>query len=510
MRSFLLLLLLISYSILSCTSYKETGYLTVESLQDGVFDIYKISSSSTILFTAETNGSYNQKITLPVGHYLLLGDCSHDTVIIKPDHHSIKRVHTVSFIPPTEVSSSDLFSIQCSRYEKTHFRQTLSNRFSINLFAGNHQLLVGMVPFSISIDPDQKTSEKREYNLSAIKVEIPENVSNSSPEYKTLSDESSYFLSSRLDMISVTIGQKFGHWTFLLPGDFNLELNGTLKTLHLKEKEALTINPSFIKIQPVIPLDLEQFRIIQGSSPLVEVNDGHWINLDETYPVLPGQLSLKLDNSFTAITVTTEQNELLVKKVNSIQINSDCNLWDWNCLGNRNIYLYEKDSPSYFARSVTDMPTLYFQDSVYVEIEGSKGIKTPVGDKHIINLGRLILKTRYEHIPNLITDLVRIEGGDKERTSDLQSSELSIPMLPGSYHLARYNSIKGSDDRKKSSIPFKILPFNDTELEYTVMVSEKQLHSIQQHEQSRISSKDNMLYSRMRKSYLNSWPLRTY
>ena len=509
MRLYFLFLFLTSL-VLSCTSYKEYGYLTVESLEDGVFDIYKISSRSTVLFTAETNGSYNKKITLETGHYLLLGDCSYDTVIIKPDHHSVKTVHTVSFIPPTAVSQDDLFSIQCSRYEKTHFRQTLHNKFSINLFPGNHQLLVGMVPFSVKLDPDSKQPEKKEFNLSAIKVEIPDQIVGSSPEYEKLSHESSYFLSSVLDMISVTIGQKFGHWTFLLPGDFNLELSGTQKKLQLKEKQALVINPAFIKVQPILPSDSEQFRITKGSSPLVEINDGHWINLNETYPVLPGPLSLKLDNSLVAVPVDTQQNELMVKKVNSIQINSDCNLWDWNCLGNRNIYLYEKDSPSYFAKSVTDTPTLYFQNSVYVEIEGSKGIKFPVGNEHIINLGRLILKTRYEHIPNLITDLVRIEGTGKDRTSDLQSGELSIPMLPGSYHLVRYNSIKGSDDRKKSVVPFKILPLTDTELEYTVMVSEKQLHNIQQHELSRITNKDNMLYSRMRKSYLNSWPLKTY
>lgn len=509
MRKIFVFLFILECGLLDCSSYKEKGYLTVQSLQEGVFDIYKISSSSTVLFTAETNGSYNQKILLDSGEYLLLGDCSYDMVIIKPNHHSIKTVHTINFIPPTQVTEDDLFSIQCSRYEKTHFRQTLHNKFSINLFAGKHQLLVGMVPFLVDI-ASEFTPQKKEFNLSAIKVEIPSSLTASSPEYEHMSESSSYFLSSSLDMISVTVGQKFGHWTLLLPGDFNLELNGTYKTIHLSQKEARIINPAYIRVQPQIPIDAHHFRNTKGFSPLVEINDGHWINLDETYPILAGNLSLRLDNASVGISSQTQENELLVKKVNLVQINSDCNSWDWNCLGNRNIYLYEKDSPSYFAKSVTDTVTLYFQDLVYAEVEGSKGIKFPIGNEHVINLGRLILKTKYEHIPSLITDLVRIEGAGKDRTSDIQSKELSIPMFPGTYHLVRYNSVKGSDDRKKSVIPFKISALQDTELEYTVMVSEKQLHSIQQHELTHINTKDNLLYSRMKKSYLNAWPVKTY
>ena len=475
-----ILKLLVIYLLLSaCKPEIPTGQLLVRAPDSGSFEIYRMAGESPLQFVSEEIGYFNQPIDLAIGSYLILADCSHEVVNISAGESKDLVSHRVNFVTPIEKDASDKFSIQCNRFTKTKSIQHLQNRFALNVLHGNRDLLVGMVPLNIDFETMENPNEPKtlHFDLSAIRLS----------SYEDMKPKTLFFVSPANNLISVTENQEFGHWLFLLPGEYLVEVNGTSLKVALEKHQSFTIDPAFIRVSTSDTINLEISSNILGTPLYVELNDQHWLDLNETYPVLPGKALIKLNGSFRSQEVELVANQMLDKSVRSIQVNLDCPPWDWDCLGRRKVYLYEGDQLYPFAEGLTDVPILFFEKDVWIGIEGSRDIRHYLSDKRdhfVLDVANVKLIPQHTYRPNQITDLVRIEAIGapfKGASLDLPlDREIVVPLIEGKFYLSQYTSSYSQEYERRSirrilTLRQKTLP----EIKYTVYVSEKKLKKLQ-------------------------------
>lgn len=472
--------LLVSIIALSgCKIQEKKGSILVRAPNPGDYEIYRIESEDPLQFISEQVGAYNQPLELPAGHYLILADCSYESVVLRPDEQRTLTAHQVIFNPPVSPQPDDSFSIQCNRFAKTKSRQIFSNRYTLNMLHGTRDLLVGMVPMTIKFDElaNNESPQLLSYNLSGVRVNA----------YEGMNPKTSFFISPVKGLLSVTETQEFGHWQFLLAGQYRLEVNGTVMEVALTEGQQQEVSPAFLKIAVSENVNLQKSSNILGTPSYVELNGGHWLDLNETFPVLPGNATLKLNGSLKEHSVLLTSNELTEKKVRSVLIDLDCAPWDWTCLGSRDVYLYETDKPYPFAKGITDVPLLFFEEDAWVSIQGSRDIRTKLTaqqDSHF-QVGRIRMVPKQFHRAGQITDLSRIEPSGLPSVG--QSLDLSVeeetemPLLVGRYFLAQYNAVATSDwERRANRMAITVLPGETQEIPFTVYVAEKKLKAIQE------------------------------
>ncbi len=464
---------------LGCHRHEAVGELTVRAPNPGNYEIYRIESEEPLQFVSEQVGSFNEPMKLTAGHYLILADCSFESVVMRPGETRTLIAHQVVFNTPVTPDPADNFSIQCNRFSKTKSRQNFTNKYSLDILHGTRDLLVGMVPMQIKFDdPAQKDNPQvLSYNLSGMRVTA----------YDGMKPKTSYFISPVNGLLSVTEMQEFGHWQFLLAGQYRIEVNGTTMDVELKEGEQREIHPAFLKVATSNNVNLSASLNILGTPSYVELNAGHWLDLNEVYPVLPGTATLKMSGSLHESTVELTEDELTEKKARSILVDLDCSPWDWSCLGSRDVYLYEHDKPYPFAQGVTDVPLLFFEDDAWVSIQGSRDIRTKLSNQqdasYKVGFVRMVPKQFHRH--GTVTDLSRIEAMGLPTVG--QSLDLSVedetlmPLLVGRYYFAQYNSATAVDgDRRSTRMAIQVNPQNTQEIPFTVFVSEKKLNQIKE------------------------------
>jgi hypothetical protein len=457
-----------------CRMKEEKGEILVRAPNPGNYEIYRIESEEPLQFISEQIGSFNQPMQLLPGNYLILADCSYESLVIRPRETKTMIAHQIIFNPPVVPEPQDNFSIQCNRFSKTKSRQQFWNRYTLNVLQGARDLLVGMVPMTIKFDSvqDKDSPQILSYNLSGLKVE----------KYDGMKPKTSFFVSPVEGLLSVTETQEFGRWEFLLAGEYRVEVNGTSMNARLKEGEQFVIQPAFLKIATSDEVNLTKSSNIMGTPSYVELNQGHWLDLNEVYPVLPGIASLKLNGSLHEHEVDLAAGTLTERKVRSVLVDLDCSPWDWSCLGSRSIYLYETGKPYPFAEGISDVPLLFFEEDAWVSVQGSKDIhlKLAQGQQDTsLKVGFVKLVPKQNHRHGLITDLSRVEpaaGAQMEGHSlDLSVEDESImPLIVGRYFLTQYHASATADwERRANRTPIQIQTGETEEIPYTVFVSEK-------------------------------------
>lgn len=465
---------------MSCRLKEQTGSVWVRAPHNGVYEIYRIASEEPLQFVSEQVGQFNQELALSAGQYLILADCSYETIVIRPQEKKTLIVHQVQFVPPVEPDPSDSFSIQCNRFAKTKSRQHLHNRYSLNILHGTRDLLVGMVPFRVQFPEPNQTPEPRilTYKLSGLKVE----------SYAGMKPKTSFFVSPIDGLLSITENQEFGRWQFLLPGRYRVEVNGTRLEIDLTEGQQNVIQPAFIRVSVSDSVNLQASSSILGTPLYVELNQGHWLDLNETYPVLPGLASLKLNSSLHEHTAELQENVLTEKKVRSVLIDLDCSPWDWSCLGSREIFLYGSDTAYPFAEGISDVPLLFFEEDAWVSVQGSRDIRYKIPDQSQdtqLKVGFVKLIPKQQFRSGQVTDLSRIETPSFPlvgHSLDLPAeSETLMPLIVGRYLLTQYHAMATNEwERRVNRQAFSVQAKETIEIPYSVFVSEKKLKQIRE------------------------------
>ncbi len=477
-RYFVIWLNSLLYFCSACTAPSENGSLLVRAPNPGFYEIYRIASEEPLQFISEQVGKFNEGLSLQPGNYLILGDCSFETIVVRPKETKTLIAHQVIFNPPVQPSDRDNFSIQCNRFAKTKSRQHLQNRYSLNILHGSRDLLVGMVPLRIEFPQfdDQESPRVLSYNLSGIQVRA----------YPNMKPKTSFFVSPLDGLLSITENQEFGHWQFLMAGRYKVEVNGTKMEAHLAEGQQLSIEPGFLKVSVSDSVNLQASSSILGTPLYVELNQGHWLDLNEQYAVLPGDASLRLNGSLSTQNVHFEEGLLLEKKARSVTIELDCSPWDWACLGSREIYLYEQDKPYPFAEGISDVPLLFFEEDAWVSIQGSRDIRYKVPNltqDTNLKVGFVKLVPKQQHRPGQLTDLSRVEalgfpftGHSMDLTVE---SDTIMPLIVGRYSLTQFHAYATAEwERRANRLTFNVLPQETIEIPYSVFVSDKKLKQI--------------------------------
>ena len=464
-----------------CERRPNVGMLFVKAADPGGnFEIYRIAHETPLQFVSEEVGRFNEDIALTPGSYLVLADCSSETVIIYPDQRAVLTAHSARFLPPHPPSDRDSFSIQCSRSDKTKSRQLIAGRYDLNIIGTKQDLLVGMVPLQVdfSQNVDGSVPDEIVYHLSALQV----------ADFEGNRQELSYFISPLDERISATKYQQFGNWEFLLKGRYLVEVNGTKMQVDLKEGEERQIRPALLQVKTSPAVDLEQPAKIKGSPWLVAINGGHWLNFNETYPVLPGIATLAISGSSRSVEVSLAEGERRDLETRSITVKSGCDRSDLNaavtCLGDRGVSLYAPDEPYPFMESVSDIPILFIDQAtpVLVGVDGSRDIlyevPASVRDKSL-TLGYLKLNPIPSHRPSQITDLVRVDVTAPPLSGhslDVNLEKPSVmPLVVGTYRLDHFVTLTVGENstRQSTSKQFQIEAGKTIEAEFPVYVSEK-------------------------------------
>lgn len=459
----------------ACEKKSETGSLQVVAASDGSYEIYRIANESPLQFVSEQAGRFNRDTPLVPGSYLVLADCSSETVIIYPGRRETLVAHRLEFVPPHTPSRQDGFSVQCSRSDKTRSRQHISNRFELNVLHGKRDLLVGMVPLRIDFDAaaDRSKPASLSYKLSSLQIE----------GFSGKDEEMSYFVSPVDELTSVTKSQTFGHWEFLLPGRYVLEVNGTTMQVALTEGEERVVKPARLSVTTSPEVDLAEAVKIKGSPWLVEINGGHWLNFNESYPVLPGKAVVGISGSTQSIEIELAEGAELELMARSVRVDLGCPPTEPVCLGDKAVSLYRAEEPYPFVESVSDIPIIYIEEQVpiLVGVEGSRDITyelaTKERDKRLA-VGFVKLLPQPMHRSSQVTDLVRVEANGAPlagHTLDINLEKPTLmPLVAGHYTLAHHFSMASAEsERRHVSQSFSIEPGKTIEIEIPVFFNEK-------------------------------------
>ena len=461
--------------ISSCQQSPEIGYLKVNAPSDGTYEIYRIASEWPLQLVSEELGRYNQRQPLDAGTYLVLADCSSESVVVLPNTEHSLTAHSLTFETPSEPRPKDTFSIQCTQHIKTQTRQKLQNQFSIQVLRGTHKILVGMMP--LAIEAKELEPQKFRFRLSSFVVNKP----------ATEDPQTRYFLSPTNQTISVTESQSLGSRQFLLPGDYWVELNGTRTRVKLAEGQESEINPGFLLVSTSKQVDLSLSSKIKGGPLYVEINGDHWLNLNETFIVMPGSAALRLVGSEKQHRIDIVSDELVQKNVRSVRVDLDCPPWDWACLGSKRVFLFEKGQHYPFAAGVSDVPLLFFEEDAWLSIASSRSIHYHISAHRrdsILKTGQIELQPRLEHRTGSVTDLARIETIQlpyQGHSLDIQLDRKSrMTLIAGSYYLAQYHSFAGSEgERRRNRRRIYVAPNTSNKVYFTVHQNEKKVAQYQ-------------------------------
>lgn len=436
--------------------------------------MYRIASESPLQLVSEHLGRFNEDMPLSPGSYLVLADCSFESVTIYPDKTKTLDVYEVNFIPPHPPKDGDIFSVQCSRYDKIGSRQNTSDRYSLKILEGQREILVGMVPLKVDLSESATGGSKvLTYPLSAIRVE-----SQTTPQ-PTIP----YFVSPIEGTLSITQSQQFGKWEFLLPGRYRLELHGTELEIDLKKSEERTVNPASLLITTAPNVHLDLAAQITGSPLFLEINSDHWLALNENYPVLPGKTNIRLSGSSQKKELTFEEGKSYKLEPKSVMVDLGCAPGDRPCLGSREVFLYRLEEPYPFAKGVSNVPLLYFDEQVFLGIEGARDIRLELAKRDsdvVIKTGKLEFLLDAVSRPGQITDLVRIDTTGAPLTGHSvdfpMDRKLSMYLFPGHYRLEHFVTVQNVEgERKKFTTNFSVEAGTSKKLDVTLFLSEKKL-----------------------------------
>ena len=466
---------------LSCERRPAPGFLHVESQGPGTFEIYRIANESPLQFVSEESGRFNEDLPLAAGSYLVLADCSSETVVIYPGQHAKLMAHRVEFLPPGSKGAPDAFAIQCSRADQTKSRQLIAGRMSLSILHGKRDLLAGMVPLHIDFTSmDQPTKPKTlTYKLAAIQV----------ADYPGNRQDTAFFVSPVDEMIAATKYQMFGHWEYVLPGRYTVAVNGTKMQVELTEGQERIIKPGLFSVTTSPSVDLSQPARIKGSPWLVEINSGHWLSFNETYPVLPGDATIAVSGTTQAVDVKFFEGESLELKARSVVVESGCSRAAagdaGSCGGDRGVSIYRPNEPYPFVESVSDIPILFIDDGqpVLVGVDGSRDIVAEIpttARDRVLVLGYAHLIPSPAHRPGQVTDLVRVAGAGPSLTGHSLDVNLErptlMPLVVGSYRLDQFISISQSSTdgaRQAQTRGFAIEGGQTVDLEFPTYLPEK-------------------------------------
>jgi hypothetical protein len=438
------ILTLILHVLLSCLPQND-GSLYINSPYSGEFEIFKIDKQKQVIIS-QNIGLLNTATKLEAGQYLILGDCSSKTITIAPNKLKKISTTTVEFIAPDKTEKNTKFSIKCRRNKTYNHHQSLSNRYKLSILPNNHDLIINMSKMKIN-------EQNRKIFLGSLTLKAY-------ARYKSML----YYVSPIKNPSSTILSQNINDSLLLLPGKYQITINGTSKTIELHPGENKTIYPSYIKVKNT---NLEDYKIAS-----VLINNKTPINFNDTYPILNNKIALSLKDSYTSTTTNLQTKKLTTVNTNSIIAKKGCSPWEWECIGKTEMYLYQKTNLKLLQKGHSDIFLPYFPQDVFLSFKGSEGLyyEIPRNNKNNkIYLGSIVLVPLPKHKNGLLTDLAHITSANKKivgTSKDIAfTHKTTMNLVSGKYTLSLYTSNSEYKATKKE-LHFSIYPGKSSKLKF--------------------------------------------
>lgn len=437
-------------SLLSaCQKSEKNGSLLINAASGDIpIEIFKISDDEkSFNLTGEVIGKPNSPVQLTPGTYLVMADCSHELIVVRPGELVELNLTKVKFLTPDLDFDSSTLSIQCDKFRASIFRQQITGQFELNVLEGSRNILVNMSPLNLKLTKDHM------HNPLVIKLAALKVGDNSKDTSRTTTEK--YFVSLLEGTVSVTKPVRLGHWFLGIPGKYDVSINGSSVRTTLFEGQSTVFQLGKLKVASPQSLDLSLISKIRGYPYVITINGTHELLPNETYHLLPGVLNISLDNSNQRTVVEIYENTLTKIPLKSVKISIDCAPWEWECLGKGEIMLYRKGENYPFMESISDIPILYLGSDIQVGIAGSRDIRVNIPamkNNVVFATGTLILEPELIPSKAYITDLVRLAAIQHPITGKtLDISKLhptKMRLVAGRYKIEFYQSSLGTNEER--------------------------------------------------------------
>ena len=432
--------------------------------------VYRVISGSdkSIQYAPERKVIAGEEIDLSTGSYFISNACTgyrfeHDGV--NPTRVPLSRFSLV--LTNADLKQENMVFSQCTD-PVDGVRQEWTNQTEIDLLPGDTSLLVSGRQVNLKVPATE--SQQFKLDLAAIKVTAPE--SESPPRYFASPEENA----SRLEgqVMSVHAGSTL----WLLPGNYDLEVNGTRRKVSVEKSKLLSLALGILRIEtpPGFPMD-ERLRM--GGQPVFAyIRGGVLFNLNTDYLVFPGEYQVSIEGSeLREIFEVTENERTVVKTLGAVINVPPCFDKQKTCKSIPKITIHKDQHPYPLMSVSAGQPFLVLQGKYEYGVEGTRGLlRTLNASSESVSreaLGRIRLKWEVKQATSRTrTDLVRLEANSGTanvgRTLDLLFSrpdEVFAP--PGTYHLTFFVG-DPQQERLKSKIDFTLAPGQSKELEVPV------------------------------------------
>lgn len=336
-------------------------------------------------------------------------------------------------------------------------RNEWRDRRDFDLLPGTTEIRIG--GRSVKLENHGETSEKISLDLYPVNIVSTFNDVHArfylTPEEKELRSENS------------VVGLMPNSSTWLLPGDYSLEVNGTRRKLSI-EKGALTeISVGILRVDMPKNFPLEE-RLKAGGQPVfVYLDTGALLNLDTDYLVFPGSYTVSIEGSEVQDVFQVEAGERTVVKTFAARVDAPaCPENFKSCKNPPRITIHREQKPYALMTVETKLPFLLLEGTYEYGVEGLRGIKRNLQRRSEIVAGeplaRVKIKWDFRQAQGRYrTDLVRIESRGSNvfgRSLDLLFHKPDEVYVPAGIYDLTYLLGDPLLDRSKSRVSLALEP----------------------------------------------------
>ncbi|MFZ9519140.1 MAG: hypothetical protein ACO3A4_01560 [Silvanigrellaceae bacterium] len=236
--------------------------------------------------------------------------------------------------------------------------------------------------------------------------------------------------------------------TWLLPGNYTLEVNGTRRKVTVEQGARTDISVGVLRVEMPENFPLDD-RLKAGGQPVfVYLDFGALLNMDTDYVVFPGSYNVSIEGSEVQDLFQVEGGEKTVVKTFAARVDAPpCPDNLKSCKGAPRVTIHREQKPYALMIVEPRLPFLLLEGSYEYGVEGLRGIKRSLQKKSGNLAGEPLARVRIKWDVRQAqgryrTDLVRIESRGQNtfgRSLDLlfhRPDEVYVPA--GNYDLTYF------------------------------------------------------------------------
>lgn len=244
------------------------------------------------------------------------------------------------------------------------------------------------------------------------------------------------------------VGAEANSTTWLLPGNYSLEVNGTRRKMNVEKGSRTEITVGVLRIEMPETFPIED-RLKAGGQPVfVYLDTGALLNLNTDYLVFPGSYTVSIEGSEVQDVFQVESGKETVIKTFAARVDVPaCPDNEKGCRNPPRITIHRDQKPYALMTVEPRLPFLLLEGNYEYGVEGLRGIKRSLNKRGSSLSGEPLARVRFKWDVRpaqgrFRTDLVRIESRGQNtfgRSLDLlfhKPDEVYVPA--GNYDLTYF------------------------------------------------------------------------